>query len=105
MQIDHYLTEYKAFHETCGHVVNADTCLLKMYEECLEFIAAVESGDHDAIVSERLDVLNTAIFSTYMDGQADVLHFGRIKLEETMEKYHREGKIPHGTVKTDNQLA
>ncbi len=89
-----YLAYYKEFHETCGHVVNADTCLMKLYEEALEFIAAVESGDHDAIVSERLDLVNTSIFSTYMDGQADVLHFGRMKLEQTMEKYKREGKIP-----------
>lgn len=94
VEIDHYLIEYKKFHETCGHVVNPDTCLLKLYEECLEFCAAFESGDHAAIILERLDVMNTAIFSTHIDGVADPLHFGKMKLETNLQKYRREGKIP-----------
>ena len=93
MQIDHYIALYKDFHEQCGHEATGDACLDKLAEECREFLAAYDSGDHAAIVSERLDVLNTSIFSTYKDTGGDPLFLGFLKLEKTLEKYKKQGKI------------
>lgn len=92
--MQNYLDRYRKFHETCGHVVNADTTLLKHYEECCEFIKAFESSNRDEIIKELLDSMNTGIYAAHMNGMKDPLFFGALKLEENEARYRREGKIP-----------
>lgn len=92
--MQNYLAFYKQFHETCGHVVNSDTTLLKHYEECREFVDAFESGNYNEIIKELLDSMNTGIYAAYMNGMKTPLFFGRMVLENKLDQYKREGKIP-----------
>lgn len=92
--VRNFIHLYNEFHDACGHDATSDKCLAKLAEECREFLVAYESGDHDAIVDERRDVLNTAMYSSYKDGIHNILFFGWQKLQANLERYRKEGKIP-----------
>ena len=92
MDYDLYIKHYRAFDAEFFPSSSIEEIEDKMLEEMDELSEEMENGGAiENKISEATDTLNINIKLLNAYGVKDVLHAGFMKLQETAEKYRKQG--------------